>query len=246
MGLKEEITAKVKEIIDTNVTIEDVNYIPDITDNKLTFNGAGVKFYAAVLYIDMRGSTKVLNKHNRPTIAKIHKAYLHTTVKIATSLGGDVRSFNGDSVLAFFHGNTKQAINNAVKAAMQIRFMIASEQSGINQLLSKYSAVDFGIGVDFGKILCSKIGVGGENTTQDLIWIGNAVNRSTVISDQCCSYDHIGISNTVHANLFDELRYHKFTDTFGFERSNDMWVNHYLKYNAVSENFYKTSYQWTI
>ena len=86
MGLREDITAAVKEIINTTTTIQDVNYIPELSDNKLTFLGSGLKFYAAVLYIDMRDSTEVLNKHNRPTIAKIHKAYLHTTVKIATSL----------------------------------------------------------------------------------------------------------------------------------------------------------------
>ncbi|MBB6239663.1 hypothetical protein HDC90_004321 [Pedobacter sp. AK013] len=246
MGLKEDITNKVKEILETNVPIQEVSYVPDISDTKLTFNGSGLSFYAAVLYIDMRGSTKVLNKHNRPTIAKIHKAYLHTTVKVATFLGGDVRSFNGDSVLAFFQGNSKEAINNAVRAAMEINYLITSSESGINPLLSKYSAVDFGIGIDFGKILCSKIGVGRDNTTQDLIWIGNAVNKSTVISDQCSSISHIGISDIVHINLFDDLRYHKFKDAFGYERSNDMWVKHYLTYNDATENFYKTSYQCII
>ena len=246
MGLKEDITAKVKEIIDTNVTIQEVNYIPDLTDNKLTFNGAGVKFHAAVLYIDMRDSTEVLNKHNRPTIAKIHKAYLHTTVKIATSLGGEVRSFNGDSVLAFFQGNTKSAINSAVKAAMNICYMITNKESGINELLAKYSAVNFGIGIDFGKILCTKIGVGHDNNTQDLIWIGNSVNKSVVISDDCEASNYIGISWIIYNNLSDELKYYKYKDNYGFERSVDMWTAHMIDYNGEREWIYKTNYYWTI
>lgn len=246
MGLKEDITTKVKEIINTNVNIEEVNYVPEISDSKLTFNGAGLKFHATVLYIDMRGSTEVLNKHNRPTIAKIHKAYLHTTVKVTTALGGHVRSFNGDSVLAFFPGNSIKTLNNAVKAAMNICYMITSPDAGINELLSKYSAVNFGIGLDFGKVLCTKIGVGRDNNTQDLIWIGNAVNRSVVISDECGSRHYIGISSIVYNNLSDDLKYHKYKDSYGFERSDNMWVTDYVTYNGIREIYYKTSYHWSV
>jgi hypothetical protein len=32
--------------------------------------------------------------------------------------------------------------------------------------------VDFGIGLDDGKIFCTKVGIGGDNNTKDLIWIG--------------------------------------------------------------------------
>ena len=74
---------------------------------KLTFGNTGLKFEATVLYIDMRNSTEILNKHNRATVAKMHMAYFHTVVKIANSLGGEVRSFNGDSMLVFFKGPQK-------------------------------------------------------------------------------------------------------------------------------------------
>jgi adenylate cyclase len=244
MGLKEDITTTVKGIIDTNVSIQEVNYVPELSDSKLTFAGAGLKFHTAVLYIDMRDSTKVLNKHNRPTIAKIHKAYLHTTVKIATSLGGEVRSFNGDSVLAFFPGNTIGAINSAVKAAMQICYMITNKESGINELLSRFSAVNFGIGIDFGKILCTKIGVGRDNNTQDLIWIGNGVNKAVVISDDCEASYHVGISSIVYNNLSDDVKYHKHKDAYGYERSVDMWTRYTIDYNGEKEFFYKTNYYY--
>jgi adenylate cyclase len=246
MGLKEDITTKVKEIINTNVDIVEVRYVPEITDRKLKFAGSGLKFHTTVLYIDMRDSTEVLNKHNRPTIAKIHKAYLHTTVKIATSLGGEVRSFNGDSVLAFFEGDSIKALNNAVKTAMKIRYMITNTESGINELLSRYSAVDFGIGLDFGKILCTKIGVGGDDNTKDLIWIGNAVNKSVVISDECKSPEHIGISEMVYNNLTDDVKFHKEKDHYGFERTTNMWTPYYITYNGQRETYYKSTYWWGV
>lgn len=247
MGLKQDITNKVKDIINTNFTFEEVNYVPEISNTKLTFANTGLKFEATVLYIDMRDSTKVLNKHNKPSIAKIHKAYLHTTVKIATSLGGEVRSFNGDSVLAFFQGTTKQTLSNAVKAAMQIRYMIANIESGINNLLAQYSAVDFGIGIDDGKILCTKVGVGGDNNTKDLIWIGNAINKSVIISDQCKADEYIGISSYVYSNLEDNVKFGKQKNAWtGQQEKVNIWKAYSVQYNGSAQTFYKTSWYWTV
>ncbi|MCW1147562.1 adenylate/guanylate cyclase domain-containing protein [Flavobacterium lacisediminis] len=246
MGLKNDITQKVKEILDNNFITEEVNYVPEISDTKLTFGNKGLQFEATVLYIDLRESTKILNKHNKATIAKIHKAYLFTTVKIATSLGGEVRSFNGDSVLAFFQGTTKDTLSNAVKAAMQIRYMIANSESGINTLLSKYSAVDFGIGLDDGKILCVKVGVGGDTNTKDLIWIGNPVNKSVVISDECKSPEYIGISSYVYSNLNDNVKYGTRKNYWGQDEKVDMWTAYRVLYNGNYETFYKTNWYWTV
>lgn len=246
MGLKQDIIDKVKDIINTNFTTEDVTYVPEISNTKLTFANTGLMFEATVLFIDMRDSTKVLNKHNKSTIAKIHKAYLYTTVKIATSLGGEVRSFNGDSVLAFFQGTTKRSLSNAVKAAMQIRFMIANSDSGINNLLSQYSAVDFGVGLDDGKILCTKVGVGGDNNTKDLIWIGNAINKSVIISDQCKASEYIGISSYVYQNLEDDVKYGNQKNYWGQDEKVDMWKPYSVQYNGQWETFYKTSWYWTV
>jgi class 3 adenylate cyclase len=246
MGLNKEITEKVKEIIDSTFTINEVDYVPEITDSKLTFGNTALTFEATVLYIDMRESTKVLNKHNKRTIAKIHMAYLYTVVKIAKSLGGEVRSFNGDSVLAFFPGTSKRDLSDAVKAAMQIRYMIGSSDSGINKILAKYSAVDFGIGLDDGKILCTKIGIGGDNNTKDLIWIGNAVNKSVIISDDCKAPKYIGISSYVYGNLEDDVKYGTKKDFWGDDQQVDMWTRYDIQYNGNWETFYKTSWQWTV
>ncbi|TBX65777.1 hypothetical protein EZL74_11625 [Flavobacterium silvisoli] len=246
MALKNDITQKVKDILDSDFTTEDINYVPEIGDSKLTFGNKGLQFEATVLYIDLRDSTKILNKHNKTTIAKIHKAYLFTTVKIATSLGGEVRSFNGDSVLAFFQGTTKTTLSNAVKAAMQIRYMIAHSESGINTLLAKYSAVDFGIGLDDGKILCVKVGVGGDANTKDLIWIGNPVNKSVVISDECKASEYIGISSYVYSNLNDDVKYGTQKNYFGQDVKVDMWTAYRVLYNGSYETFYKTSWYWTV
>ena len=131
--MKKSIENKVAGIIDSKFEIENCNYVPSLDDKSLIFGNKGLNFEATTLYIDMRGSTKILNKHNRRTVAKLHMAYFHTIVKIAKSLGGEVRSFNGDGMLVFFYGTTKSPLNNAVNAALQMKYMLT--QSSVSKKL---------------------------------------------------------------------------------------------------------------
>ena len=65
MGLKINIQNKVKEIEGESFQVEEVYSVPTISNSKLTFGCKGLEFDATVLYIDMRGSTAILNKHTK-------------------------------------------------------------------------------------------------------------------------------------------------------------------------------------
>lgn len=229
---KQDIIDKVKEILDGNFEITKVSYVPDISDPKLTFGNKGLSFPATVLYIDMRGSTAILNKHHKDTVAKIHMAYFHTIIKIIKPYNGEIRSFNGDSVLVFFYNYSHTIISSAVRVAMQIKFMLSSDD-GIAGYLKKYSSIDFGIGIDYGDILCTKIGEPRITNNQDLIWIGNPVNRATVISDKCHHPEHLGISFNTHEMLSDNLKY---------KNRESIWSPLIFKYNNENHLLYRTNY----
>ena len=245
MALKEDIKAKVKAILDEKFQVTDITYVPKIDDPKLTFGNTGLKFTGSSLFIDLRGSTAVLNTHNKPIVAKLHMAFFHTIVKIANSLDGNVRSFNGDSALIFFQGTLKETLSKAVKCGMKIKYMIDNSEGGINELLKKYSKLDFGIGIDHGNIICTKVGVGGEHN-RDIFWIGNPVNKSTVLGDSSKAPQHISISSFVYSNLLDWAKYHTRKNTWGQEEKVDMWTRGIFTYNGKSEYYYYTSYHWGV
>lgn len=243
--MKKGIEDKVTEIIDSNFDVSEVTVVPDIEDSRLTFGNKGLRFEATVLYIDMRGSTEILNKHNRVSVAKLHSAYFHTIVTIAKSLGGEVRSFNGDGMLVFFQGTTKRTLSNAVKAAMQMKYMLTSDDSRVKTKMQKYSAVNFGIGLDDGNILCTKVGISGTNN-RDLVWIGNPVNKSVKLGDTREAPYHIGISSYVYTNLEDDVKYHEREIMWGDKEKVDMWESDWFTYNGQSQKYYYTSYYWTV
>jgi class 3 adenylate cyclase len=245
MGLKQDILDKIKEHMDEKFIQKDRSYVPSINDSDLTFGNTGIKFEATVLFIDLRGSTKILNKHNKSTVAKIHKSYYYAIVKIAKLNNGDVRSFNGDSLLVFFQGTTKTTLSNAVRAAMQMKYMLSNDE-GINKHLSKYTTIDFGIGIDDGDVLCTKVGIGGTNDNKDLFWVGNPVNKATVLSDSGKGYNNIYISSRVYGNLNDDVKYHSYKDSWGYTQKKDMWIKTNITYNGNYETCYYTNYHWTL
>jgi adenylate cyclase len=245
MSRRTEITAKTKEIVDTRFDVTEVNYVPDLENPQLTFGNKGMKFTATVLYIDMRESTSVLNNHNKPVVAKIHMAYFHTILKIAKYYSAEVRSFNGDSVLVFFPGSSKDILSNAVRSAMEMSYMITVDDQSLNERLKKYTSIDFGIGIDYGNILCTKVGLAGSNN-RDLVWIGNAVNKAVAISDNCSDYYSIGISDLVYNNLNDDVKYNIKKNDYGQTETIDMWECYSVTYNKSLTSYYKTSYYWTV
>jgi class 3 adenylate cyclase len=243
--MKQGIIDKVKSIIDSTFDVEDISYVPDIENSKLTFGNKGLRFEATTLFIDMRGSTTVLNKHNRTSMSKIYMCYFHAIVTIAKSLGGEVRSFNGDGMLVFFPGTSKITLSNAVKAAMHMKYMLAIDEGGIKKKMETYSSVDFGIGIDDGKILCTKVGIAGTNN-RDFVWVGNAVNKAVKIGDLHSAPKHIGISSYVYSNLTDEVKFHTRKTSWGTEEQVNMWESATIQYNGSYETYYRTSYHWTL
>lgn len=243
--MREEIRKKVREILDTNFQVDDVSYVPNIDDKKLTFGNKGLQFDATVLFIDLRGSTRLLNKHNKSTVAKIHMAYYHTIIKVTKSLNGEIRSFNGDSLLVFFQGTTKQSLSKAVKAAMHMKYMLSNDD-GIRKLVEKYTTIDFGIGIDDDTIMCTKVGVVGDSNAKDIFWISNGVNKSTRLSDKAKSPNNIYISSYVYTNLTDEVKFVTKKNWQGFNEKVNMWTQTLFEYDGKHEYCYYTNYHWTV
>jgi len=235
MATATQITEKVEEYLAPgSYEIEEVDYIPQIDDPGVTFGNKGLKVYASVLYIDMRGSTSVLQQHHKYTVAKIQKAYLHVATQLTTDNNGYVRSFNGDGILAFFPKNTKGTIRDAVKAAMNIKYMLTQKCKGE---FERYHTLDFGIGIDDGELLVVKVGTPRNPNNNDLSWIGLPVNTAVRLGDAARSRHHIRISTHVYDNLLDEAK---------FSKGKNMWESVTRDLHGESQTVYRTSYYWKV
>ncbi|MDY0277380.1 MAG: adenylate/guanylate cyclase domain-containing protein [Acholeplasma sp.] len=240
MSTKTDIQNAVNSIFEGHINIIDVSIVPDINDARLTFGLTGQRFNNVCFYIDMRGSTAILEKHNANVVIKIHKAFFITVLKIVRLNRGEIRSFNGDSLLAFFPGNDSTTIESALKASMQTKYMLMVDENCLKNIVNrKYNTdIDFGIGLDIGTTLVAKIGQSGYNN-QDLIWIGSNVNRSVKISDERDYPNNIGITDRLYSNLTNLVKYKHGSTT-------NMWQKSTYVYNHSQDDVYITGYCWEI
>lgn len=179
--------------------------------------------HAVVVYIDMRGSRKILLNATSFWSVKVHRAFLQAIVYCVENREGHFRSFNGDGALAFFVG--ENAASRAVRAAMDLKAYVLK----INELIKGQieTRLDFGVGIAQGKVDVAKSGKRGEDATkQDLIWIGVPVYVAVELSDFARLPKNIWISPKVRDSIVKE----KHLDVvYSGEKNMWQWVEKDLK-----------------
>ncbi len=237
MSLKQELDTAVDDFFSGNYEITEGTVIPDIAD--IEFGKKGRELELAMMFIDIRESTKIVGAFRRTTAARMYKSFLWGVAKIARANEGELRSFNGDGVLMAFIGETKRT--NAVKAALQMSWFC---QNILQPKLSKYFEnnnelkdleFDFGIGIDVGKVLVVRGGIKGENNN-DLVWAGNATNYAVKLSGLSKEGRHIYISEDVYKNMAEKI---------GNTPKKDMWEER--TWNDMGGiTIYRTNYWWKL
>ena len=147
MSLKDEIEIKVREYLEGDYEIVEVKKIPSV--DEVPFGKIAYKMNLCTFYIDLRHSTDLLFLHQKLTAGKIHKSFLYTVSKVVNFFGGQIRSFNGDSLLAFWPANLKSEITSCVRASMTVKYLL---NIVLSPLFQEYELLDFGIGIDWGEV----------------------------------------------------------------------------------------------
>jgi adenylate cyclase len=241
VSYKEDIVNKNLELFDDVYTTDKVNLIPSLEDKRLVFGSKGLSFDVTVLYIDIKNPSLLMNTYTPKVVAKIHMDIFNTVVQIVSIYNGEVRSFNGESLLVFFKDTGKTVINSAVQAALIIKYMLAIDENSLNKfLIRKYDkSIDFGIGIDCGTVICSKMCFGGGNNSS-LIFSGNCVNKASIISKIRAYPSNIGITDEIYSSLDDKNKYTKADCDLCNQKY--LWRLEYLNYNRKMEFCYSTTY----
>lgn len=238
MANKDELEKGVNDFFSGSYEITQGTAIPDIEDIQLGKFGRELEL--AMLFIDIRESTKIVDGFRRTTAARMYKSFLWGVTRIARANNGQLRSFNGDGVLVVFVGAHKRT--SAAKAALQMSWFC---KKVLKPKVEAYFAnnnqldgldFDFGIGIDVGKVLVVRGGIKGENNN-DLVWVGNATNYAVKLSSLSNNGYSVFISEDVYKNM----------DKSSKIRGNpeqDMWE---LRYWTKKDNMkvYCSNWTWT-
>lgn len=174
------IKSDVQTVLSTVLDIEDARVVPKTED--VALSSGAKKIEATYAYADLADSTTLAQIGTTWTVARVIRSYVNTAAALFRNYGGEIRSFDGDRVMAIFVGPLKN--DNAVRAALAINWAVIEVINPMMQRLMKDLAdrwtMRHGIGIDTGEGLIVRGGVRGHN---DLISIGRAPNVAAKLSE---------------------------------------------------------------
>jgi adenylate cyclase len=132
---------------------------------------------AAVLYVDLVGSTTLAALRPPQEVAQILNDFFRLVVAAVDDHRGLINKFAGDAVLAVFGAPLR--IDRPASAALATARALARE-------LRKLPMVDFGIGICAGSVFAGNIGA--ENRYEYTV-IGDAVNEAARLADRAKDCD---------------------------------------------------------
>lgn len=193
---------RISEILNSSDSnYEDHKGIPP--RDRLTFTN-GFYVDVTVIFIDMRGSKALSEKHTRPVLAKIYRAYISETVAVLRDNSTISEVYiEGGGVWAVFNTRTKPDVNSVFETAAKVASLIAA----INVKLSKkgYSGIKIGIGIDDGESLYIKAGHKG-SSINEVVWIGRVVGLAASLcsnGNRTWADNEMMISDRVYGDLND-------------------------------------------
>lgn len=164
---------RMKEILNaSDLNFSEVDEIPN--RDKLTFtNGFYIKKCSA-LFADIRRSSELPTKYQRPTLARIYRSYVSEVIAVLSgSIDCKEIVIAGDCVSGIFNTQYKSQVDSVFSTAAQINSMIKV----LNYRLLKrdIEPIAVGIGMSFGRALMVKAGYRGSGIN-DVVWMGEVVN----------------------------------------------------------------------
>jgi adenylate cyclase len=201
MPLIDDLKSQTAAIVKGAWSRRDGTVVPETDD--LGLSNESVDFEATFLYADLADSTK-LAIENQTVAAEVFKAYLAGTTRIIRSLGGEIRSFDGDRVMGVFIDGAKNTA--AAEAALKINYFFTQilEPEFREFYSSRNLNLSQTVGVDTSKVMVVRSGIRKNN---DLVWVGRAPNIAAKLSaireEGYSSY----ISETVFNIMLDGSKY---------------------------------------
>lgn len=203
MPLKEVLLRDVTTTLARTLTVREARVVPSAATLALT--GGAARISVAMLYSDLADSTKLASEFDSRIAARVAQAFMAICSRVVRRHRGEIRSFDGDRVLAVFVGTSK--CSSAAKAALQINWAFSHVLRP--RLEAKYPSLrdQFTLGhctgVDSGEVLAVRGGIINNN---DLVWIGRAPNVAAKLSSIRNAPYYSYITPAVYASIAEDVR----------------------------------------
>lgn len=196
----EKSAERIQEILDSNNANyeEKGNVVPSRAT--LTYN-KGYYVNVTALFIDIVGSSKLIEACQRPTLAKIYRSFISECVALISSINQCKEvSIHGDCVWGIFETPEKKDIDSVFYVAYSLNSLV--NMLNLKLIKKKYQPISIGIGIDDGRTLMIQAGYKG-SSINDVVWMGNVVNNACHLANKAGRDDRktIIVTSVIYSNL---------------------------------------------
>jgi class 3 adenylate cyclase len=219
----EKSLGRIDDILNSTSLFEEKDVIPKRDD--LTYTN-GFYVNCTSLFVDLRDSSKLPERHQSRVLAKIYRSFISEIVAI---INGTIqcREINivGDCVSAIFETPNKSDIDNVFATAAKINSLI--QILNYKLIKKKYAEIKAGTGISYGKVLMIKAGYNGSGIN-DVVYMGDAVNRASKMCSKASKeiYSPLVITPVVYENLNEHNK--------GLMTPNTTWYPEYYHGNVIN------------
>jgi adenylate cyclase len=157
---------------------------------------------AAVLFIDLVGSTKLAESLPPQKVAAVLNDFFRIVVDAVDDHQGLINKFAGDAALAVFGAPLRT--NDPASAALATARTLANQ-------LRQLPVVDFGIGVSAGRVFAGNVGA--ENRYEYTV-IGDAVNEAARLADLAKTSDRRILCSAAAIERADEAERERWAECY--------------------------------
>lgn len=203
MGLAEDLRAEAYKLLKEEWSIAESREVPETKDIEL--GNRGRQLEATCLYADLADSTNLVNTLDAKIVGGVYKCYLNCACRIIVKQQGIITAFDGDRVMAIFHGDRSN--DRAVAAALAIDHAVVRIINPALKDCYKEKTGDYvvrhSVGIDRSRLLAVRTGIRGSN---DLVWIGRAANYAAKLAAIRDGDNAVWITANVHDSLSNALK----------------------------------------
>jgi class 3 adenylate cyclase len=190
--------------------------------DKLTFKN-GFYVNATALFVDIRDSSNLSDKHKRPALAKIYRSFISEVVAILN--GNDKCKFiniDGDCVSGIYETPQKVDIDSVFHDAYTISSMV----NILNCKLKKKNIqeIEIGIGLDYGRLLLVKAGFL-SSRLNEVAWMGDALNTASKLCNKANKDSNYEILASF--SVYNNLNEHNQKLLYHIEYDSDLSIDYY-------------------
>lgn len=226
MNLSEEILSKTATISLQEVNFAETSNTKDI--GKLDDNLSTIVTNATVIHVKLKNLQYLTKNEGKRSAVKSYKIYHQVLQIFADETHADLVDHDTKSFLLIYPSSHKD-ISTIVENAMKLSYVLGRL---LPKNIDKFASIDFGIGIDHGRIMGTKSNNGNH-------WYGICIDKAAVIAGLCLKPSYVGISGLVYSELNEDLKIHT-SHILGIPKKENAWQKGSYQFENEHKHFYTT------